>query len=161
MSAYRSALRYRPGYEPATAALQRLLGTTEVEKRPTAPEALATKLAERASEAARRGDYETALRELNEAERIAPKLALVQQYRSNVAFLRGDRPGAIAALERALALEPDNALFRLNLERLRAPESGGARGSRRDRSSVRSPPPARNRRGRRPNVRCVRASSRR
>jgi tetratricopeptide (TPR) repeat protein len=161
VSAYRSALRYRPGYEPATAALQRLLGTTRIEEPPTPAEALATKLAERASEAARRGDYDTALNQLGEAERIAPKLALIQQYRSNVAFLRGDRAAAIAALERALKLEPDNALFRLNLERLRAADPGGARGSRRDRSSVRSTPPVRNRRGRRRNVRCVRVSSRR
>jgi Flp pilus assembly protein TadD len=44
---------------------------------------------------------------------------LVHQYRSNVAYLAGDREGAIRALERALALEPDNALFRSNLARLR------------------------------------------
>ena len=120
VAAYRSALRYRPGYEPANAALQRLVGTTQVEKPPTPAEALATKIAERAGESARHGDYENALHQLDEAERIAPKLALIQQYRSNVAFLRGDRPAAIAALEHALKLEPDNALFRLNLERLRA-----------------------------------------
>ncbi len=59
------------------------------------------------------------MQQLDEAERIAPQLALVYQYRSNVAFLRGEREAAIAALERALELEPDNALFRTNLERLR------------------------------------------
>jgi len=109
-------------------ALRRLLGTAEIETPPTPAEALATKLAERASESARHGDYETALSQLDQAERIAPKLALVQQYRANVAFLRGDRRAAIAALERALKLEPDNALFRLNLERLRAtkPEAGNS-----------------------------------
>jgi hypothetical protein len=32
----------------------------------------------------------------------------------------GDPEAAIAALERALELEPDNALFRENLKRLRA-----------------------------------------
>ena len=31
----------------------------------------------------------------------------------------GDRAAAIAALERALELEPDNALFRENLKRLK------------------------------------------
>lgn len=119
-AAYRSALRHRPGYVPAAAALRGMLGTQEVQKPPPPAEALAAKLAERASESARRGDYAKALDELSQAERIAPKLALVQQYRANVEFLRGDRTAAIAALERALALEPDNALYKLNLERLRA-----------------------------------------
>jgi tetratricopeptide (TPR) repeat protein len=76
-------------------------------------------LAERASSAARRGDYDSAMEQLDEAERLAPELALIYQYRSNVAFLRGERETAIAALERALELEPDNALFQTNLERLR------------------------------------------
>jgi predicted AlkP superfamily phosphohydrolase/phosphomutase/Tfp pilus assembly protein PilF len=120
VAAYRSALRYRPGYEPAVAALRRLVGSEEIAKPPTPAEALAAKLAERASASARRGDYDQALDELSQAERIAPKLALVQQYRANVEFLRGNRAAAIAALERALALEPDNALYKLNLERLRA-----------------------------------------
>jgi len=44
----------------------------------------------------------------------------VFHYRANVAFLMGDRAAAIAALERALAIEPDNALFRENLARLQA-----------------------------------------
>jgi hypothetical protein len=44
---------------------------------------------------------------------------LVYQYRSNVAYLKGDTAAAIDALEKALALEPDNALFRTNLRRLK------------------------------------------
>jgi cytochrome c-type biogenesis protein CcmH/NrfG len=36
-----------------------------------------------------------------------------------VAYLKGDIPGAVKALEKALALEPDNALFKSNLARLR------------------------------------------
>ena len=40
-----------------------------------------------------------------------------------MAYLSGDRAAAIRALERALALEPDNALFRTNLERLREQQS--------------------------------------
>ena len=47
-----------------------------------------------------------------------PGNARVFQYRANVAYLMGDRAAAKAALTRALALEPDNALFRSNLERL-------------------------------------------
>ncbi len=57
---------------------------------------------------------------LDEAERQAPELALVQQYRSNVAFLMGDRQAAISALERGLELEPDRVLLSENLKRLRA-----------------------------------------
>ena len=49
---------------------------------------------------------------------------MVYQYRSNVAFLKGDTDEAIRALQKAIELEPDNALFRLNLERLQR-KSGG------------------------------------
>jgi tetratricopeptide (TPR) repeat protein len=117
---YREALRYRTDYEPSRAALHRLGKSLDQNALQTPNERLAAMLAERASKAARRGDYEGAMRQLDEAQRIAPRLALVYQYRSNVAFLRGDRATAIAALERALEIEPDNALFRTNLERLRA-----------------------------------------
>ncbi len=55
-----------------------------------------------------------------EAERAAPEFVLTYQYRSNVAYLMGDREAAVAALEKALEIEPDNALFRANLERLMA-----------------------------------------
>jgi tetratricopeptide (TPR) repeat protein len=120
---YRTALRYRPDYPPSSAALRRLTGSADTGGPQTPPEQLAALLAQRASEAARRGDHEAAMKQLDEAQRIAPRLALVHQYRSNVAFLRGDRPAAIAALEQALELEPDNALFRTNLERLRRMES--------------------------------------
>jgi len=75
-------------------------------------------MAERAREAALRGDYESALRQLDEAERVAPRFTRVHQYRSNVAFLQGDYDGAAAALRQALEIEPDNALFRTNLERV-------------------------------------------
>ena len=40
------------------------------------------------------------------------------QFRANVAYLMNDRKGAIAALEKAIGLEPDNALFRENLRRM-------------------------------------------
>jgi predicted AlkP superfamily phosphohydrolase/phosphomutase/Tfp pilus assembly protein PilF len=119
LAEYRTALRYRTDYEPARVALLRLEGSAGPKRAQTPNEKLATLLAERASSAARHGDYDSAMKQLDEAERIAPELALVYQYRSNVAFLRGEREAAIAALERALELEPDNALFRTNLERLR------------------------------------------
>jgi len=115
---YREALRYSPQYEPSRAALERL-GTGAA---PTPPrseeESRALQLATRASHEARRGDYATAMRTLDEATALAPRLALMYQYRANVAFLMGDRAAAAAALRRALEIEPDNALYRTNLERL-------------------------------------------
>jgi len=67
------------------------------------------------------------MQQLDEAERIAPSYALVQQYRANVAFLMGDRARATAALEKALEIEPDNALYKSNLARLK--DTGTARGA--------------------------------
>jgi len=117
---YRTAIRYRPGYEPSRQALLRLTGSADVRAPRSEGEKRAYTLAEAASQAARRGDYAEAMRTLAEAERLAPDYVLVHQYRSNVAYLMGDVPGAIAALERALALEPENALFEANLARLRS-----------------------------------------
>ena len=85
---------------------------TEAEKR-------AAQLAETASHAARRGDYAEALKGLAEAEQAAPRYVLTYQYRSNVAYLMGDVPGAVRALEKALQIEPGNALYKSNLARLR------------------------------------------
>jgi Flp pilus assembly protein TadD len=117
---YQTAVRYNPQYEPSLKALARLNAQlpqapkSDVEKRAVA-------LADQAAGAARRGDYAEAARKLDEAESIAPRLALIQQYRANVAYLKGDKPAAVAALKRGLALEPDNALFRENLKRLESP----------------------------------------
>jgi Tfp pilus assembly protein PilF len=86
----------------------------------TDAEKLAAAIAERAAEAARRGDYAEAMKQLDEAERVAPRFARVHQYRANVAFLMGDRDTARKALQRGLEIEPDNALFRTNLQRLEA-----------------------------------------
>jgi len=80
----------------------------------------ATALAQEAQDLARRGAYAEALGRLAAAQRLAPRLTLVCQYESNVAYLAGDKKRAIAALERCLGLEPDNALFRVNLDRLRS-----------------------------------------
>jgi tetratricopeptide (TPR) repeat protein len=115
---YRAALRYSPQYEPARQALKRLGAASDVNAPKSDAEKLAAAIAARASESARRGDYPAAMKSLDEAARIAPRYALVYQYRANVAYLMGDRPAAIAALKQALAIEPDNALFQANLKRL-------------------------------------------
>lgn len=120
---YRTALRYDGAYEPARAALARLGGTPDTRPPLSPDERRAMTLADQASQSARRGDYPAAVRALDEAERLAPNLSLVHQYRANVAYLMGDKAAAAAALRRALALEPDNALFRRNLEQLEKPAS--------------------------------------
>jgi len=126
---YRTAVRYAPQYEPSRRALVRLTGSADVNAPRSDAERRAARLAEEASRATRRGDYAAAMRSLDEAEKIAPKLTLVHQYRANVAFLAGDRAAARKALERALALEPDNALFKQNLRELDGPSAkpGGGR----------------------------------
>jgi predicted AlkP superfamily phosphohydrolase/phosphomutase/Flp pilus assembly protein TadD len=118
---YRAAIRYNPQYEASRQALQRLGAPATVREPQSDAERLATAMADRASRAARRGDYPEAMRILDEAVRIAPRFALLFQYRANVAYLMGDRAAAAAALRRALALEPDNALFEQNLRRLEGP----------------------------------------
>ena len=124
---YRRAVRYSPDYEPSRSALQRLTGSADPSAPRTDAEKLAATMAERAGNAARHGDYASAMQQLDEAERIAPSYALVQQYRANVAFLMGDRARATAALEKALEIEPDNALYKSNLARLK--DTGTARGA--------------------------------
>jgi tetratricopeptide (TPR) repeat protein len=91
----------------------------------TEQERKAFALAQAAAQAAQRGNYPDALNRLAEAERLAPRYVLVHQYRSNVAYLMGDVAGAIKALEKGLALEPDNALFRTNLQRLKEQHARG------------------------------------
>lgn len=126
INAYRTALRYNPQYSPSQQALVRLTGSAVAQGPRDAAERQAQELAERASQAARRGDYATAMRTLDEAEKLAPRYTLVYQYRSNVAFLMGDRERAKAALRAALEIEPDNALFKTNLQRLEAEKSAVA-----------------------------------
>lgn len=117
---YETAIRYQPQYEPSRKALLRLTGRADVRRPQTAEEVQAATLTEQASVAARRGNYDEALRLLGEAEKVAPTYILIYQYQSNVAYLRKDVAGAIAALQKGLELEPDNALFKANLERLQA-----------------------------------------
>ncbi|HVR29010.1 MAG TPA: alkaline phosphatase family protein [Thermoanaerobaculia bacterium] len=119
---YRSALLANPGYEPSRRTLRELTGSAELRPPRTPEEKQAAGIAEAASAAARRGGYAQALSLLEQAESLAPDLPLVHQYRANVAYLMGDEPGAIAALERALALDPENILYRENLRRLREKE---------------------------------------
>jgi Flp pilus assembly protein TadD len=118
VAAYRTARRYAPHYQPARDALVRLVGPEALQPTVTGEQQRAVVVAERAADAARRGDFVAAQRLLDEAEKIAPDLALVYHYRANAAFLQGDRAGAAQALHRALEIEPDNALFRTNLKRL-------------------------------------------
>ncbi len=119
---YRAALRYGPSYEPSRRALIRLTGSATTGGPRSEVEARAAELSQQAGDAARRGNYPKAQELLAQAESMAPDLAMVYQYKSNVAYLMGDRAGAIAALERGLDLEPDNALFQENLKRLREQE---------------------------------------
>ena len=124
---YRRAVRYNAQYDPSRQALVRLVGSADVNAPRTEQEKAAFALAQQAAQAAQRGNYPEAVRKLAEAEKAAPKYALVYQYRSNVAYLMGDVPGAIKALEKGLALEPDNALFRTNLQRLKDQRAGRGR----------------------------------
>ena len=117
---YRIALRFDPGYEPSRKALLRLTGSAETVLPRDEAERRASVLLDQAGQAARRGDYPAAMALVDQAEKAAPRLGLVYQYRSNVAYLMGDRAAAIRALERGLALEPANPLFRTNLARLKA-----------------------------------------
>ena len=115
---YRTALTLDPGYEPSRQAMVRLTGTAEIRAPRGEEERGAAALADEASLAARRADYARALELLDRAEALAPDLLLIQQYRSNVAYLMGDRAAALRALRRGLELEPDNVLLRENLKRL-------------------------------------------
>jgi tetratricopeptide (TPR) repeat protein len=117
---YRAALRAQPDYAPSRQALARLGVASERVRPRSETERRAAVLAEQARDAAERGDFPGAMRLLREAERLAPRLALVYQYEANVAYLMDDRTAAIAALRKAIALEPDNALFRSNLRVLEA-----------------------------------------
>jgi tetratricopeptide (TPR) repeat protein len=124
---YQTAVRYNPQYGPSRRALVRLTGSADVRAPRNDAEKLASALAERASQAARRGDYAEAMKLLAEAERIAPRYPLVYQYQSNVFYLMGDLSKAIQVLENALQLEPENALFKTNLQRLKAQAAAARR----------------------------------
>jgi len=119
VAAFRAAAQNDDTLSSARTALQRLTGSPLVYAPTTEEQARAAALAAEASGEARRGDYPRALELLAEAERLWPDCPLVFQYRANVSYLMGDLEAALAALERASALEPDNVAVRTNLERLR------------------------------------------
>ena len=120
---YRTAVRYRPDYMPSQQALLRLRAEPAKTAARTPQDTRAMELADEASRLARRGDYPGAMKLLDEASRLAPRLALVYQYRSNVAYLAGDTHAAVAALKKGLEIEPDNVLFRENLKNLQRPKT--------------------------------------
>lgn len=120
VEAYRTALRYQPQYEPSRSALARLTGSVVARAPAGEAQTRAAALAEEAADLARHGRYAEAVARLDDARRIAPRFALTFQYRSNVAYLMGDLEGAKEALRQGLEIEPDNALFRENLQRLEA-----------------------------------------
>ncbi|MEM7244781.1 MAG: alkaline phosphatase family protein [Acidobacteriota bacterium] len=129
ITSYREALRYAPGHEPSRIALRRLTGSAKLEAASGEDEKRALQLTQQARELAQHDDLVRAGELLEEATRLAPRLVVVQQYRSNVAYLAGDLATAQDALERALELEPGNALFRRNLESLKkqaSDETGGS-----------------------------------
>lgn len=78
----------------------------------------AAELIEEARLAVRSEDLPTALALLRRAEATAPGYVVVFSELANVAYLNGDVDVAIRALRRGLALEPENAVLRNNLERL-------------------------------------------
>ena len=120
---YRTAVRYRPDYMPSQQALLRLRAEPAKTAARTPQDTRAMELADEASRLARRGDYPGAMKLLDEASRLAPRLALVYQYRANVAYLAGDTHSAVAALKKGLEIEPDNVLFRENLKNLQRPKT--------------------------------------
>jgi predicted AlkP superfamily phosphohydrolase/phosphomutase/Flp pilus assembly protein TadD len=118
---YRRALLYEPSYEPSRRALMRLTGSAEARTARDENERRAWSVAAEAAQAARQGNYPRAMALLDRAEEIAPGSVVIHQFRSNVAYLMGDIDTAVDALEKALELEPENALFKANLMRLRDP----------------------------------------
>lgn len=123
---FRRALKYG-NFQPSRDALRRLGASVTADGAASPEHSRALTLAEDAAAAAKRGDYPAALKLLDEAENVAPELPLVYQYRSNVSYLAGDIDGAIRALERGLAIEPDNVLFKENLKTLQAKKASGQR----------------------------------
>ncbi len=116
---YRTTLRYDGKHESARIGLERITGSGRLYEPRNEAEQQASRLAATAAQKARQGDYEAAGRLLDEAEALAPDLPMVHQYRANVAYLSGDMDAAITALERALELEPGNAVVEKNLRMAR------------------------------------------
>lgn len=119
VASFQKALRYDAEYAPSREALERLGAPLAARLAETPQERRSAGLLAQAAEAVKRGDYAGAQGFVDEARELTPAAAVVYQYEANVAYLRGDRAAAIRALEKGLELEPDNALLRANLRRLR------------------------------------------
>ena len=124
---YSTAVRYRPDYEPSVQALVRLTGSSDVRPPQNSAQEEAAQLADRARSAAVRGAYPEAMELLDRAEEVAPDYVVVLQFKANVAYLMGDLDEAQRALEKALEIEPENALFKNNLEQIEAKRAGADR----------------------------------
>jgi len=122
---FRTTLRYETTHESARARLEEITGRSRVYEPKNEAERQASDLAARAAQLTRQGAYPAASNLLDQAEKLAPELPLVHQYRANVAYLQGDLDGAISALERSLELEPGNERVRKNLETLVARRDNG------------------------------------
>ncbi len=120
IESYRTALRYRPDFEPSQAALIRLTGSERSAYSSADPGSPTLALIDEAQVLAKSGDYGQSFERLLKAEALSPDYPLVQQYIANVAYLQGDTARALRALERGLKLEPNNALFQKNIDQLRA-----------------------------------------
>jgi Flp pilus assembly protein TadD len=72
------------------------------------------------------GALEDARLTLEEAASLAPDLELVHLDAANVAYLQGDLLAAVAALERAVEIDPDDPVVRENLETFRRMLKSGA-----------------------------------
>ena len=112
--AYGRAVALNPEHQGAADAAARLAGGS-----PPRLEMEALDLTERARDEARDGRYQEALRLLDEAARRAPEWPLPHRYRANVHALAGDRRAAVADLERAVALDPQDRPARATLLALR------------------------------------------
>ncbi|HSM51001.1 MAG TPA: tetratricopeptide repeat protein, partial [Thermoanaerobaculia bacterium] len=124
---FRLALRIDPAHEPARRALARLGESGAAPRARTPEEAEAGERIAAGNAALRRGDYELARAEFGHARRLVPDAAGPLHGLSNVAYLTGDRAAATRFLEEALRREPDNPLFRANLERLRRASAAAPR----------------------------------
>ena len=116
------SLRYAPDYEPSRAALasphRQRCG--DQPPRVLKPSSRPTFSQSKASQAARRGDYEAAQALLDRAAIIAPDYSLVYQYRSNVAYLmRRSSPVPSRPWSGPSSSSPTTPCFDENLEQLR------------------------------------------
>ena len=119
MADLRAALRSDPGLEKARDQLEELTGSALVRPPLGEGQQRAAALAVKASQEAKKGNYQAAMDLLNQAEAEAPDFPMIFDYRANVAYLIGDYDTAITALERTLELEPGNTSAEKNLERLK------------------------------------------